>query len=225
MSEKLIDKFIYMESLPLFVILYAGITHALEADHVLAVSNIVSQRRAVWPALKDGIFWGLGHTSTILIIGLLILVFKAGISDDTFSYFEAAVGLMLILVAIYRLIKFYKNKETAPHSHTHDSAASETRGKSLHKASYGIGFVHGLAGSGALVVLAMTQYKEAGTGMMYLLLYGLGSVVGMSLVSGLFSIPFSKKIINSPILRATLVILSSAICLIYGGYVMYKNLA
>lgn len=222
-----------MESLSVLVVLYAGLTHALEADHVLAVSNIVSQRRSVAAAAKDGICWGLGHTSTILVIGLLMLVFKAAIPEQTFSYFEAVVGLMLIIVAVYRLYKFFINKE-AIHHHTHVHAGvNEQRHvhvpidaveKNLHKTSYGIGLVHGLAGSGALVALAISQFSSPGIGMIYLLLYGLGSVAGMLLVSGLFSVPFSKKVINQPALRTALVLVSSGLCLVYGCYVIYYNI-
>ncbi|MDR2148543.1 MAG: hypothetical protein LBE91_19040, partial [Tannerella sp.] len=82
----------------LFFALYEGLTHSFEADHILAVTNIVSQRTKIFPALKDGIFWGLGHTSTIFLIGILMILFKVNIPEKSFSYFEAGVGLMLILV-------------------------------------------------------------------------------------------------------------------------------
>lgn len=222
-----------MDNIHLLVILYAGVAHALEADHILAVSNIVSRRKAVFPALKDGIFWGLGHTSTIVLIGLLVLVFKTSISENTFSYFEAGVGLMMVIVATMRLAKFYSERQLtygrqlvhgANGSGAEVSLSSGIEDKNLHKVSYGIGLVHGLAGSGALVMLAVTQFNKADAGMLYLLLYGLGSVAGMALVSGLFSIPFSRKLVNNSILRTILVILSSSICIIYGAYVVYENL-
>lgn len=221
-----------MENLTVVIVLYAGITHALEADHVLAVSNIVSQRKAVLSAVKDGIFWGLGHTSTLLLVGLIVLVFKSAISEETFYYFEAAVGLMLIIVAVLRLIKLCRMRKSPKHSgrtvhstsvpaiHVHPSAGA----LNLHKVSYGIGLVHGLAGSGALLVLATTQVKETSSGMIYLLLYGLGSVMGMAVVSGLFSIPFSKRLINNQALRTILTLISSGICVVYGVYVVYENL-
>ena len=65
----------------LFLTIYAGFAHAFEADHLLAVGNIVSQRNNTRLSLKDGIFWGLGHASTIFFIGLLMIVLKAGISE------------------------------------------------------------------------------------------------------------------------------------------------
>jgi hypothetical protein len=227
-----------MEQLPLLILLlyalYEGLIHAFEADHILAVTNIISQRNKIFPAIKDGIFWGLGHTSTIFLMGIIMILFKVNIPDCSFSYFEAAVGLMLILVASFRLYIFLKYEQTAIHIHKHSHehtgenkhwhAHIHLKGKNLHKTSYGIGIVHGLAGSGALVVLVMTQIQAITSSLLYLVIFGIGSIIGMTLVAGVFSIPFSKKIINSKAIRTVLVILSSVMCFSYGCYVIYENL-
>jgi len=227
-----------MAQLPLIILLlyalYEGLLHAFEADHILAVTNIVSQRNKLLPALKDGIFWGLGHTSTIFLVGVIMIVFKVHIPDGAFSYFEASVGLMLIIVASYRFFIFLRDEQTAIsfHKHKHEHAGENQhlhthihlRGKNLHKASYGIGIVHGLAGSGTLVVLIMTQIESIANSILYLVIFGLGTMVGMTLVAGIFSVPFSKKLIGSKILRMVLVIVSSGLCFVYGCYVIYENL-
>jgi high-affinity nickel permease len=228
-----------MEQLPLYVLLlyalYEGLRHAFEADHVLAVTNIVSQRNHVLAAIKDGIFWGLGHTSTIFIVGIIMIIFRVNIPESSFTYFEAAVGVMLILVASYRLYVFFRYEQNTLsfHKHTHEHKGENAhfhlhihrKGDNLHKTSYGIGFVHGLAGSGALVVLVMTQIKAISDSILYLLIFGIGSIIGMSLIAGVFSVPFSKKLINSKALQTILILLSSIFCLIYGGVVIYENLA
>jgi len=216
------------------VALYGGLLHAFEPDHILAVTNIVSQRTKLLPALKDGIFWGLGHTSTIFLVGIIMIVFKVNIPEGTFSYFEAAVGLMLIIVAAYRLYIFLRDEQTAIsfHKHQHEHAGENKhlhthihlKGKHLHKASYGIGIVHGLAGSGTLVVLIMTQIESVVNSILYLVIFGLGTLVGMTLVAGVFSVPFSKKLIESKLLRTVLILVSSGLCFVYGCYVIYENL-
>ena len=227
-----------MEQLPLLILLfyalYEGLIHAFEADHILAVTNIVSQRTRLLPAIKDGIYWGLGHTSTIFLVGVVMIVFKVHIPAGAFSYFEATVGLMLILVASYRLIIFFRDEQTTLSFHKHKNEHAgvnhhlhthiHLKGKNLHAASYGIGIVHGLAGSGTLVVLIMTQIESIANSVLYLAIFGLGSIAGMTLVAGIFSVPFSKKIIGSKILRTVLVIVSSGLCFIYGCYVIYQNL-
>jgi len=217
------------------VALYGGLLHAFEPDHILAVTNIVSQRNRLLPALKDGIFWGLGHTSTIFLVGIIMIVFKVNIPEGTFSYFEAAVGLMLIIVAAYRLYIFLRDEQTAIpfHKHQHEHAGENKhlhthihlKGKNLHKASYGIGIVHGLAGSGALVLMVMLDKKlSTVNSILYLAIFGLGTIVGMMLAAGVFSVPFSKKLIGSKVLRTVLILVSSGLCFVYGCYVIYENL-
>ena len=227
-----------MEQLPLIILLlyalYEGLIHAFEADHILAVTNIVSQRTSLLPAVKDGVFWGLGHTSTIFLVGIIMIVFKVHIPNGTFSYFEAAVGLMLVLVASFRLFIFFRDEQTtlSLHKHEHEHAGVNKhlhthihlKNKNLHTASYGIGIVHGLAGSGALVVLIMTQIESVANSILYLVIFGLGSIVGMTLIAGIFSVPFSKKLTGSKVLRTVLVVLSSGLCFAYGCYVIYHNL-
>ncbi|MDR2138742.1 MAG: hypothetical protein LBP50_04245 [Tannerella sp.] len=225
-----------MEQVPIIVLLlyalYEGLLHAFEADHILAVTNIVSQRSKIFPALKDGVFWGLGHTSTIFLIGILMILFKVNIPEHSFSYFEAAVGGMLILVASYRFYLFVCDEQTVFHAHRHEHAGENRhshvhvhlKGNRLHRTSYGIGIVHGLAGSGALVVLVMTQIGTVANSLLYLLLFGIGSIAGMTLVAGAFGLPFSQKFIHSKTLRTILVLLSSMLCFVYGCYVIYENL-
>lgn len=211
----------------IFIVLYAGLTHAFETDHLLAISNIVSQRKNFFTALKDGIFWGLGHTSTILLVGLFMIAGKMNIEKKLFSWFEAGVGLMLITLSLYRISNFIRKqnktnggKNTTPvHSHQHLAG-----GKHTHNASYGIGLIHGLAGSGALVLLAITQFQTTATGMGYLLIFGIGSVLGMLLAASLLFIPFSKKVIHIPGLQSVLVIASSVFCFVYGIYVVWRHI-
>ena len=224
-----------MFTFPLLLTIYAGFAHAFEADHLLAVSNIVSQRNNIKLSLKDGIFWGLGHASTIFFIGMLMIIFKAGISVNYFHYFEAVIGLMLITLAVYRLIKFFSTKKIIIHTHPHVHSGEhhqhlhvhiDAAQKHIHPHSlaYGVGLVHGLAGSGALIVIVMSQMKGPVDGLTYLLIFGIGCIAGMVLASGLFSIPFSKKIMKAQALQTFLIIVSSVLCLLYGGKVIYENL-
>ncbi len=207
----------------LFLTVYAGFTHAFETDHLLAVSNIVTNRNQLKLAVRDGIFWGLGHTSTIILIGVLMILMKENISADTFHYFEAVVGAMLITLALYRVYKLWKRQGFIKNEirHTHSDSMAHAHG---HKLAYSVGLLHGLAGSGALVVLVMSQMKSPADGIIYLLIFGLGSVFGMLLAAGFFSAPFSQRIIQSNVLHISLVLMSSVFCIVYGGKVIYENL-
>ena len=207
-------------SFPLLFAALVGFTHAFEADHLLAVSNMATRRNKLALAVKDGVYWGLGHTSTIFVIGLLMIVGKMSISKQTFGYFEAVVGLMLVGLGILRLLKAFRPSDSphSPHSHEHEHEHG-------HKLAYGVGAVHGLAGSGALVVLVMGSLDTVLGGMAYLVIFGLGSVLGMLLASGVFSLPFSKKLASYTAWQTALTLLSSALCILFGGMIIYENLA
>ena len=195
----------------IFLTIYAGLEHAFEADHLLAVNTLVSHRENLKQSLKDGIFWGIGHTTTIFLVGILMIGFKLTIGENFFKNFEAGVGIMLIFLGIYRMSKLYFPKQ---HNHTHNTS----------RAAFGVGLIHGLAGSGALVVLVISQMKTPFEGLMYILIFGLGSIFGMFLAAYLFSIPYTKSLLKSKKLQASLVIISSLLCIIYGGKVVYENL-
>jgi len=223
-----------MFSFPIFITIYAGFAHAFETDHLLAVSNIVSQRNNTFKSLKDGVFWGLGHTSTILLMGVLVMALKVHINEIYFHLLEAGVGFLLVILGIFRLYKLKKvttiNKEILhhhPHLHPISLSVKEanyTGVKKLHFVSYSIGLVHGLAGSGELVLLVMLQMANPQTGLMYLLIFGIGSIFGMLLAATLFSIPFSKKLMEAKTLKVGLILLSSFLCIGFGVSIIYKNL-
>jgi high-affinity nickel permease len=203
-------------SVPLIFAATIGFTHAFEIDHLLAVSSIVTRRKSIWKSVKDGIYWGLGHTSTILLIGMLMIVLRVAIAEQTFAYLEAIVGLMLIILGLQRLWKVWNQKNEPVHEHYHD-----TQG---HKLAYGVGLVHGLAGSGSLVLLVMSQLEGQLDGLLYLLIFGFGSIAGMLLASGVFSLPFSKKLHHLSWLKLGLTLVSSLFCIGLGLKVILENL-
>ena len=202
-------------SLPLLFAAVVGFGHAFEADHLVAVGNIVTKRNRLALAIKDGIYWGLGHTSTIFLIGLIIIVGKATFLDGYFGYFEAIVGLMLVILGIFRLYQYFKSNRKIDTLMDADSK---------HHLAYGVGLVHGLAGSGAMILVVMTEIQGSMNSLLYLLIFGIGSVVGMLVAAGIFSLPFSKKWASNDRLQLILVLLSSFLCIGYGGYIIFENL-
>jgi len=202
-------------SFPLLFAAIVGFGHAFEADHLVAVGNIVTKRDELKLAVKDGIYWGLGHTSTIFLIGLIMIVGKATFLNAYFSYFEAAVGLMLVLLGVYRLYEYFKSN---------NQAVSLIDTQNNHHLAYGVGLVHGLAGSGAMVLLVMTEIQTVFNSMIYLIIFGMGSIIGMLVAAGIFSLPFSKRMANNQHLQLGLVLLSALLCIGYGIYVMKANL-
>ncbi|AHM58601.1 high-affinity nickel-transporter [Flammeovirgaceae bacterium 311] len=182
--------------------------HAFEADHLMAMSAIVNKRDSMLLAARDGLFWGLGHTTTIVVVGVIIMLSKTLVFNS--GYFEAAIGVMLILVGILRLSTKKKNRYTP--------------GRNKYNYAYMIGLAHGLAGSGALVLLVMSEISDFYLGVIYLLIFGFGSIAGMLIAASLFSIPFTPRMNINRKIRELAVSLSSLLCIMYGGWMFYTNI-
>ena len=197
-------------NIPLLFAAVIGFNHAFEADHVLAVGNLANRRRNTWHALRDGMYWGLGHTSMIFLVGCIIILGKTLIPDSYFSFFEVLVGITLIILGIYRIWKSRKETSESPdHQHGHGMA-------------YSIGLIHGLAGSGAAILLAVSELQNAYQSILFLVLFGLGSVAGMILVAGLFNLPISRRIKAPANLQQIFVWASALLCMGYGAYMLIQ---
>lgn len=207
-----------MEIVPLLLASVIGFSHAFEIDHLVAVSNIVTQRNSLILALKDGVYWGLGHTSTILLVGCIFIFGKFAIHENSFYYVEILVGIMLITLGIFRLNKLLRLPLTDSHTHLYNNHSHP------HKLAYGVGLVHGLAGSGALILTVLTTIKSTFSSLLYLLIFGIGSIGGMILVAGILSIPFSEKLIRNKTVHISITVMSSLFCIGLGIIVIYQKL-
>ena len=219
--------------------LVIGLKHAFEPDHIAAVSTQISIQKNNSQSLKQrimegafkssliGAIWGAGHTTTLVLIGLLVYVLSINIPEVFFSGSEFLVGIMLIFLAFTTLSnkKLFKIKHM--HPHTHESSIVHTHShehngihKHTHK-SYLIGCIHGLAGSGALVVVTAAALNSIQEVLSFILIFGFGSVIGMVLVSSLIGIPFalSKKISS---LSQTLRFVTAAVSLLIGCTIIYE---
>lgn len=191
-----------------------GLRHSFETDHLAAVANLVTARNKPILAVKDGIAWGLGHTLSILGVGLIIIGFKWMIPELHFSYLEAVVGAMIVLLGLYRIFLIVKPANLI---------SSEIQPQQGHKIALGVGVIHGLAGSGA-VVAGSLMVLDLGSAMAFVLVFGLGSILGMLLAAGLLSLPFSKNLQRLRPLQISLTLISSVFCLYVGGSILYENL-
>lgn len=199
----------------IFATLYSGFEHAFETDHLLAVNSIVSNRNNLKHSIKDGMFWGLGHTATILIVGMLVFTFKLSINENLFQYFEALVGVMLMVLGCTRLYYFMKYRREGSHS-SHYLVD--------HFTAFKIGLAHGLSGSGAIMIVILSQLNTIAQGVFYIVIFGIGSIAGMLMASSLFSFSFTKSLLMSKKLQTSLIVISSLLCFFFGAHVLYTNL-
>jgi high-affinity nickel permease len=181
-----------------------GIKHALDADHVVAVSTIVSQYRNPLKAAVVGIFWGIGHTTTLLLVGIAVIVFKLVIPDQLALSMEFLVGVVLFALGLQILWKYLPKKkhlhvhdhgdEIHTHQHSHLRKAGEedlNHHPARQHRSVLLGMIHGLAGSAALMLLVLSSIQSPVEGVIYILVFGIGSILGMMVISTLIGLPFA----------------------------------
>ena len=196
-----------------------GLKHATEVDHVVAVSAIVSEHRNVMRSALVGGLWGAGHTASLIIVGVLVLVFRVAIPQSVANWLEFVVALMIIalgVLAVTRVLRKRADVHLHRHRHSHDgpthvhvhfhehgtehaSVAARHSSPSSHSHAIArlgfkpllVGAMHGLAGSAALTLLVLTQIQSVSLGLLYLALFGIGSTLGMLLMSGLIGLPFA----------------------------------
>lgn len=174
--------------------LLLGIKHAFDADHLIAVSTILHREKQPARAALIGAFWGIGHTSTLLVVGLAVLILKLSIPVIVAERIELVVGIMLVVLGIQAMTR---KGELHEHAYTHGSQTHthpHFDHRHQHTKSFLIGTVHGLAGSGALMVLVLSLINSVWEGMLYILVFGIGSTVSMSMMSLLLGIPVSRSL-------------------------------
>ncbi len=175
-----------------------GVRHALDADHIVAVTTIVSRSNSLLRSALVGLSWGIGHTLTLFIAGFVVLVFKLTIPDKLSLSMEFVVGVLLVLLGVPIIRQLVVNRkhihlhqhEDKRHFHSHSHRDTPEHDHQHIKRPLLIGMVHGLAGSGALTILVLSSMSSVAQGLVFLLLFGVGSILGMLLFSGLIGLPF-----------------------------------
>ena len=177
---------------PLALGLVLGLTHALDADHLAAVSTMATERRGLFASSLIGALWGLGHTLSLVVAGVLVIVFHVEIGEHIGKALELCVGFMLIALggnSLRKLSRSAKNQMHAPR---------------LGARPLLVGIVHGLAGSAALTLLVLAAIPSPALGLLYIAIFGIGSTGGMVIMSTLFSLP--ARLASLHFARANIVI-------------------
>ncbi len=209
-----------------------GMKHAIEPDHVIAVSTIASQSKKFWRAALAGVFWGIGHTATLFAVGLVLLLLKGEMPETLAMTLEFAVGVMLVYLGVNALRKFRRQQVHAHlhahgevvHSHFHSHEQGAEHDHSHHRISYLksvlIGFVHGLAGSAAMMLLTLETVDSIGQALLFILIFGLGTILSMLLFTAAISVPFLLAA-TKPSFHNMLLGVTGVISAVFGLYYMY----
>jgi hypothetical protein len=176
-----------------------GVRHAVDPDHVVAVTAIATGQRSVRRATRIGALWGLGHTVTILAVGGAIILFRIVIPPRLGLAFEFAVGVVLIVLGLANLF----------------SRGDDTRAPSAARPVV-VGMIHGLAGSAAVALLVLAAVREPRWALGYLLLFGVGTIIGMMAVTTAIAVPAAMAAGRVGSIRRYLVLASGAASVIFG---------
>jgi high-affinity nickel permease len=185
----------------LLIGLVIGLQHAIEADHLAAVTTIVSEKKNMFASTILGGLWGIGHTISLFLVGLVVVFLKYQISEELEAKLEAGVGIMLVLLGLNALRKLFLTDQTHAHTHehndhkhvhihTHEGKSDEKWHHNLSPRSVIIGMIHGLAGSAGLMLLVIPNIKSSVVALLYILVFGVGSILGMMLMSFIIGLPF-----------------------------------
>ena len=237
--------------------LILGMRHATDADHVIAVTAIVSGERRIGAAARIGIAWGLGHSVTVFLVGGAIILFKLTVPPRLSMALEFAVAIVLILLGMSvlarsspRIANFLGLKRNAdewfahshahehggtmhvhPHAHSHADehshhshvpAKTPRFARGSHERAFGVGLVHGLAGSAAIALLVLSAIPNPVWGLVYLAIFGFGTILGMMLITMAIGVPISLTAARLGSLNHALLIGAGLLSLGFGLFLAYQ---
>ena len=185
--------------------LLLGMRHATDPDHIVAVATIAARERSVTKAAGIGAIWGLGHTITLLLVGGAIIAFKIGFNARVGLSMELCVAVMLIVLG---LLNLFDVKTSARSSST--------------SRPFFVGVVHGLAGSAGAALLIVPLLDDPRWAALYLMTFGLGTIVGMTIVTVTIAAPSLLAAAHMPNLQRSLRFASGAVSLVFGLYLVQK---
>jgi high-affinity nickel-transport protein len=226
-----------------------GLKHATDADHVAAVTTIVSHAHKLTSAAMIGISWGIGHTIMIIVVGIAIILFHISIPAKLQLSFEFVVAIALVVLGILNLTgimqkllgafsgvhsHFHQHDRMHIHVHHHDASLHEKSRR--HEAvaefitQHGVfqllrplivGLIHGLAGSAAVALLVLGSISDQNLALLYLCIFGIGTIIGMMLITTILGGVIITGSRKFERFDRVVTVLSGIISVIYGLYFGY----
>lgn len=222
---------------------FLGVRHATDPDHVIAVTTLVARHRRIRDAALIGVWWGVGHTLTIFVVGGVIILFSIVIPPRVGLSMELSVAFMLILLGVLNLRGFRRYRSVAagdaatevqgevqvhPHQHPDETPLGWLDRRLGRTRPYRalrplvVGVVHGLAGSAAVALMILAVITDRRWAMLYLLVFGAGTILGMMLLTGVIAVPFKYAGERSTRLRGRLAVSSGLLSLGVGLVLAYQ---
>ncbi len=232
---------------------FTGMGHALEADHLAAVGALASRERedatregrkpfGLWRMAGLGASWGMGHATTLLLLSLVVIITGRMLSDHVAAMLEFAVGVMLVLLGLDVLRRLWRDKvhfhvhdhgDGRVHIHAHSHAGSDVpHDRDPHHHAHPVGFswraflvglMHGAAGTAGLLALAAAATRDVFTTVIYVILFGIGAMTGMALLTAVVSVPLGIGARKITWLFRGVQVAAAAVALGLGVMIMLEN--
>jgi len=217
-----------------------GLRHALDADHLAAVSTFVTEERSLWRASLIGVSWGIGHTAALLVFGLAVAAFRLALTPRLSQFLEFIVGCMLVALGANVLFRLARSSALHAHSHQHDGVehkhlhihVAEPRHEHQHRHQHRtlrlggrpfmVGVVHGLAGTAALMMLVVGTLPSLLLAVIYIIIFGVGSIGGMMIMSLLMTVPLALAVERLRLLERLIRLAAGLFSLGFGGYLAWE---
>lgn len=193
--------------------LLVGVRHAFEPDHLTAVSTLVTHARDGKRGALLGAIWGLGHTASLVVVGLVLMILGATLPAQIAAAFECGVAAMLVILGIRAIVhrNDHRNDEHAPDAVTHLHVGDRVV---LWRPLF-VGLIHGLAGSGALTAFVFAEQPTFAARVAYIALFGFGSVAGMAIASGIAGVSL-QAVARTARIRRGLALATGAVSIVVG---------
>ena len=215
-----------------------GLRHALDADHLAAVSTFVTEERSLLRSSLIGVSWGMGHTAALLVFGLGVAAFRFALTPRFSQFLEFLVGCMLVLLGGNVLYKLAKGRALHVHTHAHDGGAHthlhlhaaeaahdhphQHRTLRLGGRPFVVGVVHGLAGTAALMMLVVGAIPSLWLAAGYILIFGVGSIGGMTVMSLLMTVPLTLAARRLGLVERLIRLAAGLFSLVFGLYLVWE---
>ena len=229
LSNEKLGPFLFVGGLGLLL----GMRHSTDADHVVAVSTIVSKQRSIRQAGLIGTIWGLGHTLTIFAVGSLIILFGVVIPPRLGLSMEFSVALMLILLGVLNLTGVMQ-RLTSYLTRNRKPVLALDKAETLLDRTVGrfglyqcvrplvIGIVHGLAGSAAVALLVLSTIHSPVWATVYLLIFGAGTMLGMMCMTAVMAVPLAYAGSRFASVSRVFSVASGVVSVCFGFFLVYQ---
>jgi len=190
-----------------------GLRHALEPDHVVAIAAMVAPQRDPRSVLRYGAAWGIGHTVSLCVVGLVLTLARAAMPRTASLVFESLVAAMIVIIGVDTVRRGW----TARRRSTNRAAKATLRTGpfTVPRGPLLAGMVHGLAGSGALTALAVSTLPTLASQILFMVLFGVGSAVGMAIAAGVTGWALAR-VAQAPSAFAALSVFAGVIAIWFG---------